>query len=231
MEGAGPGGTLLRFAREGIVVSNFGGDLIVGAQVREGWWLVVDDEDAPDRRELVAGPFPDRAEASWALLPYADAGRDDMRAVYGASTGNGVLLRRPSPEEWTWLAHLGDQLERLGDDWNGLLTDTEPLATLAVEITAALCEAGLPLHDCGARTPTGVAAAGVCLTPDPSQDGVIVGWRQHDRMSVEQVHGPALDAAVQGTMNAALAEVLAAFGFVVTPFGGATGHLVRADEG
>ena len=47
-------------------------------------------------------------------------------------------------------------------------------------------------------------------------------------MSVDQVHGAVADALVQQAMNRALAEVLAARGFAVDAFGGASGHVVRS---
>jgi hypothetical protein len=58
--------------------------------------------------------------------------------------------------------------------------------------------------------------------------GIVVTWRQHDRMSVEQVHGATADGVVQHVMNRALADVLRSRGFVVDAFGGATGHVVRS---
>src|SRR4029453_13076626 len=106
-------------------------------------------------------------------------------------------------------------------DWDEALSDDDPLATLVVEVTAALSEAGLPLLDS-----TGVG--GACLTPEPALDGLVVSWRQHDRMSVDQVHGAEADAMVQQVMNRALADVLAVRGFVVDVFGDASGHVVRA---
>ena len=69
----------------------------------------------------------------------------------GRSTGlrraDGGLTRKPSPQDWAWLAHLGEQLERLPDDWDEILSDDDPLTTLVVEITASLAEAGLSVHD------------------------------------------------------------------------------------
>jgi uncharacterized lipoprotein YajG len=46
-------------------------------------------------------------------------------------------------------------------------------------------------------------------------------------MSVDRVHGATPDALVQQVMNRAVAEVLAARGFRVGAFGGASGHLVH----
>ena len=47
-------------------------------------------------------------------------------------------------------------------------------------------------------------------------------------MSVDQVHGAAADAKLQQVMNRAFADVLVLRGFGVDPFGGASGHVVRA---
>jgi hypothetical protein len=47
-------------------------------------------------------------------------------------------------------------------------------------------------------------------------------------MSVDQVHGATTDGVVQQVMNRAVADVLAARGFLVDSFGGASGHVVRA---
>jgi len=87
-------------------------------------------------------------------------------------------------------------------------------------VTAALVEAGLPLYG------EGSSAGGVCLTPDPWGEGVLVTWRQHDRVSLHQVRGAAADVAVQERMSGAVADVLAALGFVVSQFGSPGCHLV-----
>src|SRR4051812_4933475 len=109
---------------------------------RQGWWLVVDEVDGPGR--IVAGPFADRTETSWA----ADAGEYvDVEPVYGILRADGGLNRRPTPQDWAWLGHLTEQLERLPEGWDAELSDDDPLATLVVEVTAALSEAGLPVHD------------------------------------------------------------------------------------
>jgi hypothetical protein len=195
-------------------------EVVVGSAVRGGWWLVVDETDGPCR--IVAGPFPDRAEAGWAA---GASEHEDVRAVYGVGRADGGLDRRPSPEDWAWLAHLGEQLDRLPQDWDAEITDDDPLTTLVVEVAAALVETGLPLHDAGGD---GNEVGGVCLLPQPGLDGIVVAWRQHDRMSVDQVHGPAADAMVHRVMNTAVAEVLQLRGFQVDAFGGASGHVVRS---
>jgi hypothetical protein len=207
-------------------VSGVGGlsssEVVLGDGVTcRGWWLVQDEEGGPGR--IVAGPFPDRADATWAA---GERGApEDLRPVYGLRRADGVLKRQPSPQDWEWLTHLGEQLDRLPSDWDGVLTDEDPLTTLVVEVVAALAEAGLSLHDPDA---TGTAVGGVCLIPEPEMAGIVVTWRQHDRMSVEQVHGATADGVVQHVMNRALADVLRSRGFVVDAFGGATGHVVRS---
>jgi hypothetical protein len=193
-------------------------EVVVGDVACQGWWLVVDADHGPGR--IVAGPFSERADAAWAAASDEEHAEDAL-PVYGFRRADGGLNRRPSPQEWTWLAHLGEQLERLPDDWDAGLSDDHPLGTLAVEVTAALAEAGLPLYD------TTSACGGVCLTPEPALDGVLASWRQHDRTSLDLVHGVELDGAVQGVMNRALADVLALRGFALAPFGEAGGSVVR----
>ncbi len=180
----------------------------------EGWWLVGGSEDAPGR--VIAGPFPDRAEAGWSAAALEDGAA--ARPAYGVRRADGSLRRRPSPQEWAWLDHLTAQLDRLPDEWRPLLAEEDPLTTLLVEVTAALGEAGIPLHD---ATGGGGTLGGACLTPTSDLDGIVVAWRQHDRMSLDQVHGGAADAAVQQAMNRALAEVLTARGLATEAWGGA----------
>ncbi|WP_091363236.1 hypothetical protein [Geodermatophilus telluris] len=189
-------------------------------EVRLGWWLVVEGQDGPDR--LVAGPFPDRSGAGFAA---ALRGDDDepVRPVYGVRRADGGLHRRPSPEDLAWLAHLGDQLDRLPEDGAGALAEDDPLTTLLVEVTAALAESGLPLWD---ATGAGSALGGACLAVETALDGVVVSWRQHDRMSVDQVHGAETDAVVQRVMNTALGDVLLVRGFDVETLGGVAGGCV-----
>jgi hypothetical protein len=181
---------------------------------QRGWWLL--DESA----EAVAGPFEDRIDADWAAL---SEGLDAV-AVFGTRLFDGGVIPRPSPEERAWLAELGDQLDRLPQDWDGLLTDTDPLTTLLVEIAAALVEAGLPLYDAAGGTPGG----GVCLYPEVGSDGVLVSWRSHDRMSVHAVRGADADGVVQELMNATVGHMLEQLGFVVEPYGATGCSLVTA---
>ncbi|MGY1721555.1 hypothetical protein [Blastococcus sp. SYSU DS0533] len=187
-----------------------------------GWWLVAEYDG-----EVVAGPFADAIDAGWARLS-ADL-TDTTRVVHGGRRPGGAVVPRQAPEEWEWLADLGDQLDRLAEDWDPFMVDDEDvLATLAVDVTSALLEAGLPLHDCEGRDAAGHAAGGVCLTPHPDGAGVLVTWRQHDRMSVHQARGGAMETAVQRTMTAAVAAVLGQMGFGVVEFGSPGCHLVTA---
>jgi hypothetical protein len=197
--------------------------VVLGGEVRQGWWLVADEEDG--RGRIVAGPFPDRGDARWAAGAFEHGEADGARPVYGTRRADGVLNRRPSPQDWAWLAHLGEQLDRLPDGWDARLSDDDPLTTLVVEVAAALSETGLPLHDSAGA---GSEAGGVCLTPEPGLGGLLVTWRQHDRMSVDQVHGAPADAMVQQVMNRAVADVLRLRGFLVDAFGDASGHVVRS---
>jgi hypothetical protein len=178
------------------------------------WWLV------GESMRVLAGPFPDQVDADWAAL----AGGLPAVAVFGARCSDGTVTPRPSPEEREWLTQLGHQLDRLPDDWNAVVSETDPLTTLVVEVAAALVEAGLPLHDAS----HGLAAGGVCLTPDVAVRGVLVSWRAHDRMSVHHQRGAAANDTVQQTMNVAVADILWNLGFVVEPFGAAGASLVTA---
>jgi hypothetical protein len=179
-----------------------------------GWWLI--DESG----QMLAGPFADQLDADWAAL---DGGWAAV-SVFGGRRADGGVTLQPSPEELTWLAELGEQLDRLPAAWDELLSDTDPLTTLVVEVAAALVEAGLPLHD-GAQ---GHPAGGVCLMPDPAACGVLVSWRAHDRMTLHDHRGGAANATVQQSMNIAVADVLANLGFVVEPTGSTGSWLVTA---
>ena len=193
-----------------------------GRQV-PAWWLVCEAGDQLPARVL-AGPFPDRIAADWAAL--VDGLPASASAVYRARQADGAVVRRQSPSERAWLAELGRQLDGLAEDWDELVTDADALTTLLVEVSAALVEAGFALHDCVDDSPAG----GVCLVPDPGHRGILVSWRQHDRMSVERVRGAAVEATVQRTMSAAIAAVLVELGFPVTPVGTTGCHLVVASE-
>ena len=187
------------------------------AAVAEGgptWWLV------GESAQVLAGPFADRVDADWA----ACADELSAVAVYGTRRTDGTVKPKPSPEERAWLGELGRHLDRLPAEWDELLTDTDPLTTLVVEVAAALVEAGLPLHDAGAAQSGG----GVCLVPDQDAGGLLVSWRPHDRMSLQQSRGATADEAVQRLMNAAILDVLEQLGFVVEEAGSTACALVTA---
>jgi hypothetical protein len=193
-----------------------------------GWWLVVESEDEPGEcGRIVGGPFLDQVEADWAVLTSDLPVSVHTRVVHGRRRSDGALVPQASPEERAWIAELEQQLDRLSEDWNELITDGDALTTLAVEVTAALLEVGLPLYDDGQA---GTGAGGVCLSPAPDHRGVLVTWRQHDWMSVQRTRGPEADLAVSQTMNAAVAHVLSDMDFLVEPFGG-TGCCLVTFEG
>lgn len=221
-------------------MSTSGGELLVGNGVGRGWWLVVDgsaagaagmtgsEGAAAPQRRVVAGPFADEVEASWAALSRSDLDLTRMQSIYGVrQQPGGPLLRRPSPQEHEWLNHLGMQLERLPVGWDTELEDDDPLITLVVEVTAALADAGLPLYDCAGTTEPGTRLGGACVIPDVPQQAVVVSWRQHDRMSIDLVRGPDATDVVHQVMTTAVAEVLTAVGMTVELFGGGDGLLVR----
>lgn len=189
-----------------------------------GWWLVVESEDEPaENGAIVAGPFADQVEADWAVLTSDLPVSAGTRVVHGRRRADGALLPQSSPEERAWIAELEQQLDRLSEDWDELITDGDALTTLVVEVAAALLEVGLPLYD----GQGGSGSGGVCLTPDPEYRGVLATWRQHDWMSVQRTRGPEADLAVSQTMNAAIAHVLSDMDFLVEPFGGTGCCLVR----
>jgi hypothetical protein len=187
------------------------------AAVAEGgpsWWLV------GESAQVLAGPFGDRLDADWAAFA------DELSAVsvFGTRRTDGTVKPKPSPEERAWLGELGRHLDRLPAEWDDLLTDTDPLTTLVVEVAAALVEAGLPLHDGGA----GQSAGGVTLVPDQEAGGLLVSWRAHDRMSLQHSRGATADEAVQRLMNATILDVLEQLGFVVEEAGDTRCALVTA---
>ena len=180
------------------------------------WWLM-------EHHVVVAGPFAERIEAEWAALATGLDG--SIHLAHGVLQPNGVLVSSEPLCDEAWLAALGLQLARLPEDWDAGLSDDDSLATLVVEVAAALYEVGLSLHD---ATVASSAVGGVCLTPEPGLGGIVVTWRLHDRKGGDLVQGATSDHVVHDVMNGALADVLRARGFVVDAFGGGSGHVVRA---
>ncbi|MGK5111487.1 hypothetical protein MY520_05680 [Geodermatophilus sp. CPCC 205506] len=196
------------------------------AESAPAWWLVDESDDEPGTH-LVAGPFTDRIDAEWAAL--ASGLSPSTRPVHGVQRADGAVVLRQTPQERAWLAELGSHLARLSEDWDLLPSDTDPRTTLVVEVGAALTEAGLPLHDCaGSAADDGGPAGGVCLSPDLDSLGILVSWHQHDRMSLQQVRGADVVAAVQQTMTTAIATVLTQLGFQVESIGWSGGLRVTA---
>jgi hypothetical protein len=183
------------------------------------WWLV-DDADL-----VVAGPYADQSEAVWATGPLSPEGSDGGTPAYGMRREDGRLSRRPSPEDRAWLADLSGDLERVGEEWDALVDDVSPLVGLLCQLGASLVEVGLPLHDCSGRTPTR-SRGGVCLTPSPLHDGVVVAWTQHLRTTREAPRPPETERWLQETMNRALADLLGGLGFTTASFGEASAALV-----
>lgn len=178
------------------------------------WWLV------DDSGRTVAGPFDDQLDADWRAL----AQELPAVSVHGVAAADGRVAPRPAPQERAFFRELGDQLERLPRDWDDVLSDTDPLTTLVVEIAAALFEAGLPLHDDSQEN----LAGGVCLVPEFDTGGVLVSWRAHDRMSVHDLRGPAATDTVSQSMNVAVADILWNLGFAVETVGATGSSLVTA---
>lgn len=144
-----------------------------------------------------------------------------MRPAYGLPRPDGALAICPTPEDRAWLGHLGAQLDRLPQGWDAGVDDDDPLVTLVLEIAVALAEAGLPLHD--PASPTG----GVCLSPEPVLDAVVVAWRAHDRSSLDQLLGDDTDATVRQIMAGAVSDLLLLRGFAVDGLGSTGSCVVR----
>ena len=120
-------------------------------------------------------------------------------------------------------AELAGAVARLADAYGRPLPGDDPLAPMAREIARALTEAGFTLHRCGQGDPL-YRLGGVCLLPvarghDPDgRGGVVVSWTTHDLLSRDWDRWREYQGT-QDAMNAALAEVLDALGFEVSPFG------------
>lgn len=203
-------------------------DLGTTEQVAAGpaWWLV-DDAD-----RVLSGPYADQGEAVWATGPLGlggdiggGIGGIGGTPAFGVRRGSGRLARRPSPEDHAWLADLSGELERVGEEWDPLVDDASSLVGLLCQLGASLVEVGLPLHDCGGRTATR-SRGGVCLTPSPLQDGVVVAWSQHARTTRQAPRSPETERWLQETMNRTVTSLLIGLGFTTAPFGDATAALV-----
>jgi hypothetical protein len=118
---------------------------------------------------------------------------------------------------------LADAVGRLADAYGRPLPDGDPLKPLASDVARALTEAGFTLHHC-AQHHSLSRLGGVCLLPvAPGHDpdgtgGIVVSWTTHKLLSLDWGRSLEHDGA-QGLMNGALAEVLDALGFQLSPFG------------
>jgi len=203
-----------------------GSEVLVDGETTTGWWLVAENPDALRPARVVAGPFLTQTDARWAAPLSNGSDPVGLRTVYGTRR-NSTLTGQTSPTDQQWLDHLNTQLKRLATGWDTDLDDTDLLLTLIVEVAAALTDAGLPLHDCAGATPLG----GVCLTPVPELDGIVIAWSQHERMSIDQASGAHASAAVQALMSDTIAALLTALGFPVEPFGnGGTALIVHTQQ-
>ncbi|SFE93441.1 hypothetical protein [Blastococcus tunisiensis] len=195
------------------------GDLLLGELCRPSWWLVGASDE--QRERIVAGPFRDRTDAAWAASTCEPGTASGVRPAHGLPRPDGALATCSTPEDRAWLGHVSAQIDRLPEGWDADVDDEDPLVTLVLEITAALAEAGLPLHD--PAGPTG----GVCLSPEPVFDAVVVAWRAHDRSSLDQLLGVDTDATVRQIMTRAVWDLLLLRGFAVDRFGSAGSCVVR----
>jgi hypothetical protein len=127
---------------------------------------------------------------------------------------------------------LADAAARLSDSYGHPLSAGDPLYPLARDIAHSLTEAGFTLHHCARHQPL-CRLGGVCLLPvvgsyDPdSAGGVVVSWTTHNLLSLDwdrwdQHHD------IQEVMNGALAEVLDALRFQVSPFGAGGASIVTS---
>ena len=79
-------------------------------------------------------------------IPQGETGEFEIAGQFPRSPGktlkfpvvqtyaDGTVVRRQLPSERAWLADLGEQLDRLGDDWDELVSDDDALTTLVVEV-------------------------------------------------------------------------------------------------
>jgi len=118
---------------------------------------------------------------------------------------------------------LADARARLADGLGHPLAAGDPNAPLALDVAAALTEAGFTLHDCVPHHP-GYRLGGVCVLPIPArhnpdgQGGIAVSWTTHNLLTLDWERGREYHDTQQ-TMNRALASVLRALGYQVSPFG------------
>jgi hypothetical protein len=125
---------------------------------------------------------------------------------------------------------LADARDRLSNGLGNPLPTGDPDAPLALDVAAALTEAGLNLHDCAPHHPR-YRLGGVCVLPVPGdhnpdgQGGIAVSWTTHDLLALDWERGRE-QQGTQQAMNRALTSVLKALGYQVRPFGTGGASLV-----
>jgi len=125
---------------------------------------------------------------------------------------------------------LAEARARLAEGLGHPLPSDDPHAPLARDVAQALTEAGFALHDCAPHHPR-YRLGGVCLLPVPSghnpdgQGGIAVSWTTHDLLVLDWQRGRE-HQGTQQAMNHALASVLTALGYPVSPFGTGGASLV-----
>jgi hypothetical protein len=125
---------------------------------------------------------------------------------------------------------LADAHARLADGLGHPLPAGDPIAPLARDVAAALTEAGFTLHNCAPHHPQ-YRLGGVCVLPIPSshnldgQAGIAVSWTTHNLLALDWERGRE-HQDTQHAMNEALASVLNALGYQLSPFGTGGASLV-----
>jgi hypothetical protein len=104
---------------------------------------------------------------------------------------------------------LAEQLQQQRDESLNPIDPGDPRWALLVEVATALVKAGFRIDDCMVAGHLG----GACLLVTPN--GLVVRWSQHD-LSGYQFDRPDY-RQIQQIMGKALAEVLRALGFRLTP--------------
>jgi hypothetical protein len=118
---------------------------------------------------------------------------------------------------------LADARARLADAFGHPLPADDPSAPLASDVAAALTEAGFTLHNCAPHHPQ-YRLGGVCVLPiqgrhnPDGQGGIAVSWTTHNLLTLDWDRGRE-HQDTQQAMNQALASVLKALGYQVSPFG------------
>jgi hypothetical protein len=129
---------------------------------------------------------------------------------------------------------LADARARLADALGQPLPADDPNAPLACDVAAALTEAGLTMHNCAPHHPQ-YRLGGVCVLPIPArhnpdgQGGIAVSWTTHNLLALDWDRGRE-HHDTQQAMNRALASVLKALGYQVSPFGTGGASLVTGSR-